>query len=231
MVKNFSETALKLYCDCTVFEHCYICKQCDNGYESREELEDHRNIKHIENFYSSDDESAGNGSYDDKLRIESEEELEEINTIEKQKVKEFELLEVSDKEAVLVHEEGYDETMNRNENIVAENNELIVETLQQEKTLTDNNIEETNLEYDKRTIVDKVDKIIEKSLQNNCNVEIDAKDRTVDSNKLLHESIPFNNLHNTNTEGVKKDNLYTDPINGDHIENLDENRIKLLMIR
>ena len=45
----------------------------------------------------------------------------------------------------------------------------------QKKTLTDNNIEETNLEYDKRTIVDKVDKIIEKSLQDNCKVEIDAK--------------------------------------------------------
>merc|ERR1712101_37456 len=80
-----------------MFEHeyCYICKQCDNGYESREELEDHRNIKHIENFYSSEDESAGNGSCDDKLRIESEEELEEINTIEKQKVKEFELLDLN----------------------------------------------------------------------------------------------------------------------------------------
>ena len=199
-------------------------------------------------------ESADTGSYDDKSRIESAEELEEINTIEKQKVKEFELLEVSDKDAELVHEEGYDETINSNENIVAENNELIVEILLQEKTLTDNNIENerTNLECDKKTIVeqDKVDKIIEKSLQDNCNVEIDAKyrkqdtnsedtdksqcstetdksfvkDRTEDSNRMFHENVPFYNLHNNTTESVIEDNLYEDPIAGDHIENLDENR-------
>ena len=235
-------------------EYCYTCEQCENGYESREELEDHRRRKHIKNFYSSYDESADTGSYDDKLRIESEEELEEINTIEKQKVKEFELLEVSDKDAELVHEEGYDETINSNENIVAENNELIVEILLQEKTLTDNNIESerTNLECDKKTIVeqDKVDKIIEESLQDNCNVEIDAKyrkqdtnsedtdksqcstetdksfvkDRTEDSNRMFHENVPFHNLHNTTTESVNEDNLYVDPIAGDHIENLDENR-------
>ena len=177
-----------------------------------------------------------------------------LDTIEKQKVKEFELLEVSDKDAELVHEEGYDETINSNENIVAENNELIVEILLQEKTLTDNNIENerVNLECDKKTIVeqDKVDKIIEESLQDNCNVEIDAKyrkqdtnsedtdksqcstetdksfvkDRTEDSNRMFHENVPFHNLHNTTTESVNEDNLYVDPIAGDHIENLDENR-------
>merc|ERR1712240_441258 len=112
--------------------------------------------------YSSHDDNsrielADYSPYDDKSRIESAEELEEINTIEKQKVKEFELLEVSDKDAELVHEEGYDETINSNKNIVAENNELIVEILLQEKTLTDNNIESerTNLECDKKTIVEQ----------------------------------------------------------------------------
>ena len=83
------------------------------------------------------------------------------------------------------------------------------------------------MEYDEKTIVDKAEKI-EKSLHNNYNVETDAKDRKVDSNKLLHESIPFNNLHNTNTEGIKTDNSYTDPITGDHIENLVENRIETI---
>ena len=45
---------------------------------------------------------------------------------------------------------------------------------------------------------------------------------------MLHESVHFHNLHNTNTEGVKEDNLYADPIAGDHIENLDENRIETI---
>ena len=45
---------------------------------------------------------------------------------------------------------------------------------------------------------------------------------------MLHESIPFNNLHNTNTEGIKTDNSYTDPIAGDHIKHLDENRIETI---
>ena len=120
---------------------------------------------------------------------------------------------------MLVHEEGYDETIISNENIVAEDNELVDKILQQDKTLADNSID---LEYDEKTI-DKVDKIIEKSLQNNGNM-----DATVNSDKLLPETVPFNNLHNTNTEGVKKDNSYTDHIAGDHIENLDENRIETI---
>ena len=200
-----------------LFEHeyCYMCEQCDNEYESIEELEDHIKMEHIENFYSSHDESVGNDSY------ESEEELGEIDTIEKQKVKEFESLEVSNKETMLVHEKGNDKPMNSNEIFVAEDNERIDEIIQQEKTSADNNID---LEYDEHNMVDKIDKI-EKSIQINSNVEINTKDRTVDSNKLLHESTPFNNLHNNNTEGVKKDNSYTDPIAGDHI-NLDENRIE-----
>ena len=103
---------------------------------------------------------------------------------------------------MLVHEEGYDETIISNENIVAEDNELVDKILQQDKTLADNSID---LEYDEHNMVDKIDKI-EKSIQNNCNVEIDTKDRTLDSNKLLHKSTPFDNLHNNNTEGVKKDN-------------------------
>ena len=78
-------------------------------------------------------ESAVTVSYDDKSRIESAEELEEINTTEKQKVKEFEILEVTDKDAELVHEEGNDETINNNENIVAENSEPIVQIRLQEK--------------------------------------------------------------------------------------------------
>ena len=41
----------------------------------------------------------------------SAEELEEINTTEKQKVKEFEVLEMTDKDAELVHEEENDETI------------------------------------------------------------------------------------------------------------------------
>ena len=45
---------------------------------------------------------------------------------------------------------------------------------------------------------------------------------------MLHESVPFHNLHNNNTEGVNEDNLYADPIDGDHIENLDENRIETI---
>ena len=139
---------------------------------------------------------------------------------------------MTDKDAELVHEEENDGTINNNENIVAENSEPIVEILIQEKTLTDNNIENerTNLECDKKTIVeqDKVDKIIEKSLQDNCNVEIDAKyrkqdtnsedtdkskcsteinksfvkDRTEDSNRMFHENVPFYNLHNNTTESV-----------------------------
>ena len=51
----------------------------------------------------------------------SAEELEEINTTEKQKVKGSEILEMTDKDAELVNEKENDETINNNENIVAEN--------------------------------------------------------------------------------------------------------------
>ena len=142
--------------------------------------------------------------------------------------------------------------------MIAENSEPIVEILLTEKSLTDNNIEieRANLECDKKTVVeqDEVDKIIEESLQDNCNMEIDAKyrkqdtnsedtdksqrstetdksfikDRTEDSNRMFHENVLFHNLRNTTTESVNGDNLYIeDPLAGDHIENLetdDDNR-------
>ena len=41
---------------------------------------------------------------------------------------------------------------------------------------------------------------------------------------MFHENVPFHNLHNTTTASVNEDNLYIDPLAGDHIENLDENR-------
>ena len=63
---------------------------------------------------------------------------------------------MTDKDAELVNEKENDETINNNENIVAENSEPIVEILIQEKTLTDNNIENerTNVECDNHTIVE-----------------------------------------------------------------------------
>ena len=66
-------------------------------------------------------ESAVIVSYDDKSKIETTEELEEINTTERQKVKEYEILEMTDKEAELVNEKENDKTISNNENIVAEN--------------------------------------------------------------------------------------------------------------
>merc|ERR1711873_321708 len=69
--------------------------------------------------------SADYSSQNEKLRLESAEELEEINTTEKQKVKEFEILEMTEKDTELVHQEVNNETIN----IVAENNETFVEIL------------------------------------------------------------------------------------------------------
>merc|ERR1712240_963042 len=78
--------------------------------------------------------SADYSSQNDKSRIELAEELEEINTTEKQKIKEFEILEVTDEDTELVHEEG--------------NNEPIIEILLPEKTLTDNDIENERVKLD-----------------------------------------------------------------------------------
>merc|ERR1712101_5645 len=81
---------------------------------------------------------------------------------------------MTDKDVKLIHEEEYDEIININ--LVDENNEPIVEILMPEKTVIDNNIEiETaNLKCDKKTVVeqDKIDKIIEESLQDNSNVDV-----------------------------------------------------------
>ena len=80
---------------------------------------------------------------------------------------------MTDKDTELVHEEGNNETIN---NIVTENNEPIIEILLPEKTLTDNNIENerANLDCDKKKVIeqDKVEKIIEESLQDNSNVDL-----------------------------------------------------------
>ena len=170
-------------------------------------------------------ESADTGSYDDKSRIESAEELEEINTIEKQKVKEFELLEVSDKDAELVHEEGYDETINSNENIVAENNELIVEILLPEKTLTNNNIENerANLESKKEIVKDKCE--VDKTCEENTHLEKESDHNNTENiaseNDELNEKIPIENLetdddnreetvNDTGEEVLEKDDQYED---------------------
>ena len=148
----------------------------NSSYDDKLRIESAVTVSHDDNLRSE--------TVDDNLRIETVEELEEINITEKQKVKELEIIEMTDKDVKLVHEEEYDKIINSN--IVAENNKPIVEIILPEKTLTDNNIEiETaNLECDKKTVVeqDEVDKIIEESLQDNCNVEIDTKHRKQDKN-------------------------------------------------
>ena len=93
-------------------EYCYICEQCDNGYESREELEDHRRRRHIkyncdqcDNWYESREyledhrrrrhsqeceEENSNEDKESEVEIEEiqevVEELEKISTIEKQNI-------------------------------------------------------------------------------------------------------------------------------------------------
>ena len=84
------------------------------------------------NLSNQPDRSADYSSQNDKSRLKSAEELKEINTTEKQNVKEFEILEVTDKNTELVHEEVNDENIN---NIVAENNEPIIEILLPEKNI------------------------------------------------------------------------------------------------
>ena len=92
------------------------------------------------------------------------EELEEINITEKQKFKEFDILEMTDKDVKLVHEEEYDEIININ--IVDENREPIFET---EKVIIENIEIEAAQKCDKKSIrdKDKIDKITKESLQNN----------------------------------------------------------------
>merc|ERR1712041_25634 len=73
---------------------------------------------------------------------------------------------------------------------------------------------QSNVPDEKKVIErDKVDKTIEESLQDICNVEIDA-----------NENVPFHNSHNNTTESVNENNLYVVPIARDQIENPDDNR-------
>ena len=147
------------------------------------------------------------------------------------------------------HEEGYDETTNSNKNIVAENNEPIVEILLQEKTLTDNNIENerANLESKKEIVKDKCE--VDKTCEENTHLEKESDHNSTENiasesdelnekipivgdtstdNTVESENVLFQNLRNTTTESVNGDNLYVeDPLAGDHIENLktdDDNR-------
>ena len=111
---------------------------------------------------------------------------------------------MTDKDVKIVHEEEYDEIINSN--IVAENSEPIVEILMPQKTLTDNNIEiETaNLECDKKTVVeqDKIDKIIEESLQDNSNVDLKyERTRLEELEEIMEDWINYNfNEHESEEE-------------------------------
>ena len=75
---------------------------------------------------------------------------------------------------------------NSTENIASESDEMNEKIPIAGDTSTDNTVESerANLECDKKTVVeqDEVDKIIEESLQDNCNVEIDATHRKQDKN-------------------------------------------------
>merc|ERR1712240_21392 len=79
---------------------------------------------------------------------------------------------------------------------VAENNEPIIEILLPEKALTDNNIENerANLDCDKKKVIeqDKVDKIIEESLQDNSNVNLKyERIRIEELEEILEDWIKF----------------------------------------
>merc|ERR1712240_473533 len=163
--------------------------------------------------------SADDSSQNDKSRVELAEELEEINTTEKQKVKEFERLEVTDKDAELVHEDGNDETIN---NIVAENNEPIVEILLPEKTLTNNNIENERADLEIKEIVkDKceVDKTCKEDTHLEKESDYNNTENIASENDELNEKIPIENLETdddnreetvTEEEGLEKDDQNED---------------------
>ena len=117
------------------------------------------------------------------------EELEEINITEKQKVKELEIIEMTDIDVKLVHEEEYDEIFNSN--IVAENKEPTIEILITENSLTDNiEIEGENPERDKQIIgeQDKVHKITEGPPLDNRNTKLQFERTRLKEIKIVHNA-------------------------------------------
>ncbi len=123
-------------------------------------------------------------------------ELEEINITEKQKVKELEIIEMTDKDVKLVHVEEYDEIININ--IVDENREPIFET---EKVIIENIEIEAAQKCDKKLIrdKDKIDKITKESLQNNRKVEQNFERSKLEETKNFQEE-EYDEMVNNNTE-------------------------------
>merc|ERR1712240_711361 len=167
------------------------------------------------------DRSADYSSQNDRSRLESAEELEEIDTTEKQKVKEFDILEMTDKDTEIVYQEVNDETIN---NIVAENNEPIVEIPLPGKTLTNNNIENERADLEIKEIVkDKSE--VDKTCKENTHLEKESDHNNTENiaseNDELNKKIPIENLetdddnregtvNDTEEEGLEKDDQNED---------------------
>ena len=164
------------------------------------------------------DRSADYSSQNDKSRLESAEELEEINTTEKQKVKEFEILEMTEKDTELVHQEVNNETIN----IVAENNEPFVEILLPGKTLTNNNIENERADLEIKEIVkdkSEVDETCKEDINLEKEFDYNNTENIASENDELNEEVPMENLETdddnkeetvTEEEGLEKDDQNED---------------------